>query len=90
MSSSRSKKPEENARGLTKGDCVHLSELGFFRHPRYVGKEGTVVGRGSYPSGLRVVWGNARSPITMHTDYLELVKKVTRNAEGGSRHPQRR
>jgi hypothetical protein len=44
MNSSQFKLNEDDARKLSKGDRVHLSELGCSRHPRDTEKKGTIVG----------------------------------------------
>jgi hypothetical protein len=73
--SSRCSKLNEEVRQLSKGDRVHLSELGCFRHPRDSEKKGTVVGRTQYPNSLRIIWEGSRHPITMHRDYLQPLEK---------------
>ena len=62
-------------RKLSKGDRVHLSELGCARHPRDSEKKGTVVGQTQYPNSLRIIWEGSRRPITMHRDYLQPLEK---------------
>jgi hypothetical protein len=89
MSSFRSKLNEEEAPKLSKGDRVQLSELGCSRHPRESDKKGTIVGETRYPNSLRIVWDSSRWPITMHRDYLQLLKREVSDADGRSRHPQR-
>ncbi|SHN65661.1 hypothetical protein SAMN05444170_0758 [Bradyrhizobium erythrophlei] len=74
MSSCCSKLNEEE-RKLSKGDRVHLSELGCSRHPRDSRKKGTIVGQTQYPNSLRIIWEGSRWPVTMHRNYLRLLKE---------------
>ena len=75
---------DEDARQLSKGDRVHLSELGCSRHPRDSQKRGTIVGPTQYPNSLRVIWDGSRWPIPIHRDYLQLLKEEISNADGRS------
>jgi hypothetical protein len=75
MSLSRSKSNEEEAPRFSKGDRVHLSELGRSRHPRDSEKKGTIVGQPQYPNGLRIIWDGSRCPVTIHRDYLQLLEE---------------
>jgi hypothetical protein len=89
MNFARANDREEKARRPSKGDRVHLSELGCARHPRNSGKEGTVVGHTQYPNSLRIVWDGSRWPITMHRDYLQLAGEDVSYADGRSRYARR-
>ena len=89
MSAGRSKLNAEEARQLSKGDRVHLRELGFSRHLRDSEKGGTIVGLTQYPNSLRIIWDGSRWPVTMHRYYLKLLEEKVSNADGRSRHSQR-
>ena len=82
MNLSRSKLNEAEARKLSKGARVHLSELGCSRHPRVSEKKGTIVGQTQYPNRLRIIWDGARWPVTMHGDYIQLLEEKVSNADG--------
>jgi hypothetical protein len=84
MSSCRCKLNEE-AQKLSKGDRVHLSELGCSRHPRDSKKMGTIIGQTQYPNSLRIIWEGSRRPVAMHRDYLQLLKGELSSADGRSR-----
>jgi hypothetical protein len=88
MSSCRFKLNEEE-RKLSNGDRVHLSELGCSRHPRDSEKRGRIVGQTRYPNSLRIIWEGSRWPVTMHRDYLQLLKEEISNADGRPRLSQR-
>lgn len=90
MNSSQSKLNEDNARTLSKGDRVHLSELGCSRHPRDAEKKGTVVGNSQYPNSLRILWDGSRWPVAVHRDYLQLLREEVSKADGRPRLPQRK
>jgi hypothetical protein len=72
---------EVETRKLSKGDRVHLSELGSARHSRDSEKTGTIVGQTQYPNSLRIIWDGARWPVTMHRDYLRILKKKASNGD---------
>ena len=55
---------------LTVGDRVRMSQLGCGRHPKYRGRQGVIVGKGS-PSSWRVKFDGRKSAESMHRDYLE-------------------
>jgi hypothetical protein len=63
-----------------------LSELGRSSHLRNSDKKGTVVGQTPYPNSLRIIWDGSRWPITIHRDYLQLLKEEVSNADGRPRH----
>jgi hypothetical protein len=77
-----SSKLDEKERKLSKGDRVHLSELGCSRHPRDSEKKGTIVGQTQYPNSLRIIWEGSRRPVTVHRDYLQSLKEEVSNADG--------
>jgi hypothetical protein len=82
-------KLNESERKLSKGDRVHLSELGCSRHPRDSDKKSTIVGQTRYPNSLRTIWDGSRSPVTMHKDYLQFLKEEVLNTIARSRRKQR-
>jgi hypothetical protein len=82
MNSSRSRGPEEKSHGISKGDRISLSELGRSHHPRYTGREGTVIGYSVYPSSLRIIWDELRTPVAIHRNYLQRVEEASSVADG--------
>jgi len=58
---------------ITIGTRVKLSPLGAVRCPRHADKEGVVVGSGHYPSTVRLIFDDIKSPVSLHRDYVELV-----------------
>ncbi len=56
---------------LFHGARVRMSQLGRERHPKYGGREGLIVGRGS-PSSWRVKFDGRKTVQAIHRDYLEL------------------
>lgn len=56
---------------ISKGARVRMSKLGAERCPRIADKHGTVVGGGYYSTVIRVVFDAAKSPVSLHRDYLE-------------------
>lgn len=53
------------------GARVRMSRLGRERHPKYGGREGLIVGRGT-PSSWRVKFDDRKTIQAIHRDYLEL------------------
>lgn len=90
MNSYQSELNEDDARTLSKGDRVHLSELGCSRHPRDTEKKGTIVGNSQYPNSLRIVWDGSRWPVAIHRDYLQLLREEISKADGRPRLTQRK
>jgi hypothetical protein len=60
---------------FVKGARVKLSPKGYIRHPVYDGRQATVVGGCVNPSSFRLIWDGAKSPCTMHKDYLEIIHR---------------
>jgi hypothetical protein len=86
MSIFRSELNEGEVRRVSKGSRVSLSEFGRSCHPRISDKKGTVVGQTQYPNSLRIIWDGSRWPVTIHRDYLQLLKEEVSNADGRRRH----
>ena len=57
------------------GTRFKLSKLGEARNPRLKSMEGTVVGGSQYKSSLRVVLDGRSTPLSLHRDYIELIRE---------------
>ena len=62
---------------LAPGDRVRMSMLGVERHPKYQGREGTIVGMGS-PNSFRVKFDDLVTIQGIYRDYLEKSPKGRR------------
>jgi hypothetical protein len=57
------------------GTRFKLSKLGEARNPRLKSMEGTIVGGSQYKSSLRVVLDGRSTPLSLHRDYIELIRE---------------
>jgi len=66
--------PLESKQSLAPGVRVRMSAFGLARHPKYGGRQGLIVGRGS-ASSWRVKFDERKSIQTIHQDYLETAER---------------
>lgn len=59
---------------------IRLSALGAVRCPSLAGREGIIIGAGRYRSAVRVLFDDLKSPMSLHSTYIEPVVE-----EGGSK-----
>jgi hypothetical protein len=57
------------------GTRFKLSKLGRARNPRIKSMEGTIVGESQYKSSIRVVLDGRKTPLSLHRDYIELIRE---------------
>ncbi|MEH2536833.1 MULTISPECIES: hypothetical protein [unclassified Bradyrhizobium] len=50
-----------------------MSALGAARCPKFAGREGVTIGSGRYRSTVRIMFDGFKSPISLHSTYIEPV-----------------
>jgi hypothetical protein len=50
-----------------------MSALGAVRCPKFAGREGVIIGYGRYRSTVRIMFDGFKSPISLHSTYVEPV-----------------
>ncbi len=63
------------------GDRVRMNAFGLSRHPKYKGRTGIVVGKGS-PNSWRIKFDERRTIQAIHHTYLELVAAASKQRTG--------
>jgi hypothetical protein len=52
-----------------------MSALGTARSPRMAYKEGIILGGGRLTCSVRVLFDGAKSPVTLHRDYIDQIPR---------------